>query len=280
MREDLIVELAAWGFDENPERPIAIAQQGAEHAGKILSFLSEWNAPDAVLETVPAQMQAALARAAERDDVQAEFDGLVWRVGVVDLRKVVSFQRRVTLRPENHEAENFVDWGKRIDLAFPPGRSSSFTQNLHRNVLTLSSENPDLALRFQTTSTKTESFGLSVYHGSPFMEVGRYRGRCFLRDGYHRAYRLLKAGVFEMPAVIVEARTLQELGADNPWFFPEETLFSRRPPLVSDFLRSDLVVRWHRPARRKVIRVTIGEDFEPPCPETEGADHEYCNQAR
>ena len=94
------------------------------------------------------------------------------------------------------------------------------------------------------------------------MEVGYYRGRWFLRDGYHRAYRLLRAGIVEIPAVIVQASTLEELGANQPWFFPEEKFFSRRPPLVTDFLADGLVLRWHRPVRRKVIRVAITEEFE------------------
>ena len=101
-----------------------------------------------------------------------------------------------------------------------------------------------------------------VRHGSPFMEVGCYQNRWFLRDGYHRAYHLLLAGIFEIPAVIVETATLEELGADQPWFFPEAALLSRRPPLVTDFLADELVLRWYRPARRKVIHISITEDFE------------------
>ena len=84
-----------------------------------------------------------------------------------------------------------------------------------------------------------------------------------------------------MPAVIVHARTFEELGANQPWFFPEQVLFQNRPPLVTDFQREELLVRWRRPARRKVIRIAITEAFELSCSEEgEETQYEYCNQAR
>ena len=84
-----------------------------------------------------------------------------------------------------------------------------------------------------------------------------------------------------MPVVIVYARTLEELGANQPWFFPEQTLFQNRPPLVTDFQCDEFLVRWRRPARRKVIRIAITEAFEPSrLEEVEETQDEYRNQAR
>ncbi len=88
------------------------------------------------------------------------------------------------------------------------------------------------------------------------------RGRWFLRDGYHRAYRLLQDGVYCVPAVVISARTLDELGATEPWFFNEEQLFSCRPPRVLDFLDESMVLRYERAALRKVIRIRVEESFE------------------
>ena len=88
-----------------------------------------------------------------------------------------------------------------------------------------------------------------------------------MRDGYHRAYALLCAGVFRVPAVVVEARTLEELGAGQPWFFAEETLLSRAPPRVLDFLNDRLVLTYDRPELLKTLRVTIEESFAPAVPQ-------------
>jgi len=104
---------------------------------------------------------------------------------------------------------------------------------------------------------------ISLYGGSPFFEVAAFRDRWFLRDGYHRAYRLLQAGVHRIPAVIIYSRTIEEIGAAKPWFFGEGQLFSNRPPRVKDFLDESLILRYERVALQKVIRVRIEESVQP-----------------
>ena len=90
----------------------------------------------------------------------------------------------------------------------------------------------------------------TVHAGSPFFEVALYRDRWFLRDGYHRAYALLKAGIFKLPAVIVQARTRAELGAVQPWFFSEETLLFVLSTArhLADFLNDALTLDYDRPS--------------------------------
>lgn len=91
-----------------------------------------------------------------------------------------------------------------------------------REALRVRSHNPDLQLRLE--AERGGGCPFAVDGGSPFFEVAEFGGRWFLRDGYHRAYALLRAGVYRMVAV-VRARTMEELGATEPWFFGEEVLF-------------------------------------------------------
>ena len=102
-----------------------------------------------------------------------------------------------------------------------------------------------------------------MYGGTPGFEIAEFRGRWFLRDGYHRAYRLLQAGVHLVPAVVIHARTVHELGETEPWFFNESHLFSDRPPHVTDFLDEEMIICYKRAALRKVIRIRIEESLEP-----------------
>ena len=127
------------------------------------------------------------------------------------------------------------------------------------NAITLQSTNPNVHVR----ATGDLSAPLAVHPGGSFFEVARYRGRWFLRDGYHRAYDLLQAGVFAMPAVIVYARTLDELGASGARFFSEETLISPRPPMLTDFLDPELTLRYDRPTTTTTIRITWDETIAP-----------------
>jgi hypothetical protein len=262
-----IVELAAWGVDESGERDHAVASEELarrqHRARQILQSRPDWNNAGALLNDLPKHCSILLSLHANRDDLNAEFDGLDWHVGAVDLRRLISFQRRLVLaQPDSPEPRGAIDWPARVDIAFPRRRRSEFTHHLNRAGLTLSSANPDLTVRLKQSEDAAEAFAIGVHHGSPFIEVGCYGGRWFLRDGYHRAYRLLRSQTFEVPAVVIHARSLEELGSNQEWFFPERILFSRRPPAVTDFLSDDLVLRWVRPARRKVVRVIITEHFE------------------
>jgi hypothetical protein len=286
-RENRIVELAAWGFDESPDRDRCVASDDLarvrERAAKLVKSCPKWHSISPVLDDATEHLKDRLSTYATRTDVQMEFEGLEWRLAVVDLRRLLSFQRRLMLPAEDSEPESHhdFDWQPRLDLAFPPPRASQFTQHLNPTELTLQTDNPDFSVRLKPISSEAEPFVLTLRHGSPFMEVACYRDRWFLRDGYHRAFRLLRARVFAVFAVMVEARSLKELGAVQPWFFPEDILFSRRPPAVSDFASDDFVLRWRRPVRRKVIRISITEHFETLNSEEEkGAEHEHCNNAR
>jgi hypothetical protein len=133
------------------------------------------------------------------------------------------------------------------------------------NDLNLRSENPNLHVRH----TGNPASPISIEAGGPFFEVACFQNRWFLRDGYHRAYSLLRAGIFAVPAVIVEAKNIVELGAAQPWFFSEEVLFSKAPPRVLDFLDDDLVFGYDRPSLIKTIRITVEETLTPAAPSGE-----------
>lgn len=286
-RDNRIVELGAWGFDENPDRDRFVTAYYLAHVQERAANLNQsrpkWDSISPVVEDATDQLKQRLSRYSTRNDLQMEFEGLEWRLAVVDLRRLLSFQRRLVL-PEHDllpESIEEFDRQKRLELAFPSPRTSQFTRRSNATELTLKTENPDFSASLKPSSRDAESFEVAHCHGSPFMEVGRYRDHWFLRDGYHRAYRPLRAHVFPVPAVIVEARSLGELGAVEPWFFTEEILFIDRPPLVTDFTSEDLVLRWRRPVRQKVIRVAITEHFETlNFEEEKGAEHEHSNQAR
>jgi hypothetical protein len=221
-------------------------------------------------------------------------EGLHWSLGVVDLRSLIAFQRRLVFDPEIPQplAPDPRDWPALFSFAFGPAKqvegawiegavvhgscieTKGLGQSRRSQVLTLQSSNPNLHIRI----VPKPAAPISVHAGGPFLEVGCLKGRWFLRDGYHRACALLQAGVFETPAVIVQARSMQELGADEAWFFPENTLFSESPPLVCHFLDDRKIVEYDRPPLLKTLRLTV-EEILSPATIKENTD-EHCNQAR
>jgi hypothetical protein len=269
-------ELIAWGLDEYPYRssatdlrPKEFAMQ-VERAQQRLTERERYVGRPALLAEETQNIRHLLTGYERHAGLQEEYEGLEWTLGVVDLRRLLAFQRRLVFSPTRHPSPipQQDDWPKLISLAVGPRRNTdhqfvrngSATDDLD---ISLHSSNPDLQLRLNPKAGRGGFSPLSLYDGSPFFEVAELRGRWFLRDGYHRAYRLLQAGVYRMPAVVISTRTLKELGATGPWFFNEEQLFSDRPPRVIDFLDESLVLRYERASLRKVIRIRVEESLQP-----------------
>ncbi len=254
-------ELAGWGLDPYEYRAAGIDPAKAAQACKLAASRPTYVPASATVDDEAHGLVNLLAAHALRSDLLAEMDGLDWSLGVVDLRLLLAFQRRLSLTdllPSITMKQEDTD--SLIKLNFGPPRPVSY---MRESVVGLThsfvTRDPNLHLRH--SESPTASFQL--HGGSPFFEVAAYRDRWFLRDGYHRAYALLRASIFMVPAVIVFARTIAELGATQPWFFSEEILFSASPPRVTDFLDDALTLHYDRPALTKTVRVTIEETFAP-----------------
>ena len=272
----IVRELIAWDLDDYPYRDAAAGfgpaelRERTERASAKLAERDLYAGTTALLERETKDIQDLLTVAAQREDLREEYENLDWTLAVIDLRRLLAFQRRlvfssgskVLVTPERH------DWPQLISMAIGSQRSTEHVV-IHdlseddRLEIRLHSSNPDLRLRFHPKTSRGECLPLSLYGGSPFFEVTEFRGRWFLRDGYHRAYHLLQAGVDRVPAIVINARSIEEVGATAPWFFNEEQLFSDRPPQVTDFLDDNLILRYERTALRKVIRIHIEESLEP-----------------
>jgi hypothetical protein len=71
------------------------------------------------------------------------------------------------------------------------------------------------------------AFGPSL----PLVQVGRFQGRCYLIDGYHRAFSLRQAGATHVPCVFVEVADYARLGAKGGYeSFERDVLESADPP--------------------------------------------------
>ena len=212
-----IRELAAWGLDDPVDRGLLVSEELpyiASRAQRKLGFRGPYRgeSPVSIEESLGLSHSLADRKPYVRDS--GEFDGLRWKLAIVDLRRLVAFQRRI----------GFTD-----DDAFKIEQSAGWHQLL------------DLALPINTQSR------------SPYMEVASYRGRWFLRDGY-RSFRLLKRGVCRVPVVVVYAETLAQMGAVGSQFFAEETLLSSRPPMLDDFLDDEMVFRYLRSHRDSFVQ--------------------------
>ena len=255
------IELAAWGLDSYEFRPSDFDHEKAASSQKLITQQPPYEANDALCADESTLLRDLLDLERSRADLHAEMLGLEWSLGVVDLRRLLAFQRRLSFPPNFvlQSAAHPQDWPALVKIAFAPPHPLVYdlVQDTSSYSLHLYSTNPNLHVRV----TGDPAAPVMVHAGSPFFEVARYRDRWFLRDGYHRAYTLLQAGICKVPSVIVYARSFAELGADQPRFFPESVLFSPHPPRVTDFLDDALIVEYSRPRTRTNIRLTIEESL-------------------
>jgi hypothetical protein len=271
-----VYELIGWGLDDYAYRNCAtIVRQKElarriERAREILEEREHYASRPALLREKTENVRHLLTDVYQRKDLRVEYEAFNWELGAVDLRRLLAFQRRLVFNPAtpNMCIPRQDDWHQLVSLAVGSRRTTRHHVLCSRGSIDvmdirLHSSNPDLQVRLSGNADHENCSPISLYGGSPFFEVAEFRGRWFLRDGYHRAYRLLQAGVHQMPAVVIHARTIEELGATDPWFFGEEQLFSDCPPRVTDFLDDNLILRYERTALRKVIRIRIEESLEP-----------------
>jgi hypothetical protein len=267
-------ELVAWGLDKYAYRATTQDEAGfakiEEHAREALLLCAPYAIASPLLQEETIRQQHLLDPFRQRADLHLEYRSFIWDIAIVDLRHILAFQRRLVFNPTRAHTPvpQQNDWNGLAAYAFDSPRATKHcmaqrNDAKHQLQIYLYSENPDLQLRLTRESGSSEIFPLSLYGGCPFFEVAEYRGRWFLRDGYHRAYRLLQNGVNWVPAVILRARTIGELGAADSCFFDESQLFSDRPPKVTDFLDDNLTFRYQRTALRKAIRICIEESLEP-----------------
>jgi hypothetical protein len=96
-----------------------------------------------------------------------------------------------------------------------------------------------------------------------YVQVTELNSRFLLKNGYHRAYAALLAGLKHLPVVLTKITDFAETGALRSGFFPKERLMSEAPPLLKDFVDDRFAMELKFRAMRKVIRVRMDEFFIP-----------------
>lgn len=221
-----------------------------------------------------------IAAAADHPELRAEFYGMDWSIGLVDLRAVLTFQKFVSTEGlDARVAEASADSGVLFELCLPSVRPKYPTANFKDNdgkTFTISSLNPNLrivgaeAQEIQVSPDPSippramRAIVVVLSMGAPYLQIAHWAGRYFVRDGHHRAVGLLARGTHIVPAVLIEARSWKELvGGAEAGALPYDVLFGSHPPLLTDFWDNGVATDCLQPAVRKVLRVR-GEEFVVP----------------
>jgi hypothetical protein len=226
--------------------------------------------PTVISDPIVTGDRSLLDQVAERSEVRAGFADMRWRVEWVDLTRVLSVQKMITTDGlDLRVAEAVDDPAALVELCLPAAQPlpplGAFGDH-DGHGFTLSSLNPNLRVVGSNVQEalvspspdvprqKMQAFTFFVNMGASYVQVAQYQGRSFLRDGYHRAAGLLRAGITEVPAVVIDAPAFHFV-ASTPSLFDHEVAFSERAPMLTDFWDDSVSADALQPAVRKVVRV-------------------------
>jgi len=207
------------------------------------------------VDEIPAPHQAYLhdvQNAGVIDDVM-KTGVQSWSFGLVELARVHVHQPYINLEYAAkliEKAPEPDDFGALLRYCLPVGRgpsnqSTSVTFNPAQNTYSVVSENLDLQVVGNTQGEDAlgrKFAGFAYGFGLPQMFVVQYRGLFILKNGYHRAYSLLKKGHEAIPCIILKTDDFALTGANRIGLFPAEIILSDKSPIMSDFLTKAAVI--------------------------------------
>jgi hypothetical protein len=217
--------------------------------------------PDALLE---------ISKVMNQPDSKQIFPDGTWTVSLLQLSGIIPFQPNIDLAYASSLGEETLNQGdilSAVKLCFPYGKSSTLAVSVDQpqKAITVSGINPSLqVVGFHCGQQDPQGpfvISLHISAGPNLVQATRYRGRYFLTNGYHRAYRLMRAGFTHIPCVVKNANNIAETGALAPGFFPESLLMCPRPPLLTDFIDEVLAITVPTHAAKKVVRIRPDEYF-------------------
>ncbi len=152
----------------------------------------------------------------------------------VDLRQVVALQAWIEPRSDKVPSEE----DRLLELALPRTWDVPAEVSLIPPVgpIQILSSNPamhGLAVELDQTTGKVM---LSAPKHINLVQVVHFNRRFYLRNGYHRATDALRSGVYEFPAIVVEAFTPDQVAVPGHGAFNFGYILNQpRPPLIGDF---------------------------------------------
>lgn len=186
--------------------------------------------------------------------VMAPFVNEGWSVRLVNLREIAAVQPLVHADGWNARVQfagnpSLLELAQ-ITLPAPANLDLPVQFDNSRNAWIISSPNPNLRVLGNAHGQGLLGFGI----GCPpsVMQVARLGRRLVLRDGYNRAYALLRRGIDVVPCLYREFPEEQDLGMPVGMLAPSVYL-GDRPPTLADYLDDDVAADVTTRSVRKII---------------------------
>jgi hypothetical protein len=211
---------------------------------------------------------AEIEKVMEQPECEEIYPAGTWTARLIEISKLIPFQPNLdvayaeSLGPPDLSSSRMLS---AVKLCFSDSRSTAFGINVDESQksVTITGINPTLQVRGVQFGKQQQDgpFVVTLLIGAApnIVQVSQFGGRSYLASGYHRVYRLMKAGFSHVPCIVQQAESIEETGARGPGFFTESVLTAPRPPLFPDFADKVLGVIVPLRAVSKVIRIRPDE---------------------
>ncbi len=189
---------------------------------------------------------------------------------LVDLHEVIAAQKQIMVgEAENRAAhaapDNLLSLAG-ITLPLQKREPIAWNFDAARNAFILVSPDPNLAVVGHFNSTVSgespgvvfDGLGFAVAHQRSYMQIAVIDGKPILRDGYHRAFGLLMAGIRRVPAFVQHYANWEAAGMPMGLLAKSQCL-GPQPPLLTDYLNDELAPQRWVPAHRRMIMIQAVE---------------------
>lgn len=180
-------------------------------------------------------------------------------IKVVDLRRICAAQPHVLTEDAKRRVEGIdrsdMEALAALTLPIPKREQFPVTYDPLKNTWLLASPNPNLRVVGNFSSSVGpgfSGFGFAVAQQQSYVQVAGVGGRYFLRDGYHRAFGLVAAGIYFAPALVKDFPTLEDAQLPQG-LLPQSAYLGDRPPLLVDYLDDTVAVDTSLPSTTKII---------------------------
>ncbi len=156
--------------------------------------------------------------------------------------------------PSFQESDNTVRFCLPLDDELQ--ESDVKIEGIPPDTIVLSSENTNLRIlgiaKFKHEETRYPGVGFVYGFGSPLISVIEYKNMYFIKNGYHRAYALLKKGHKFLPCLLGSTDNLNDVVSKGENFFQPDFIKSDKSLILSDFA-TPAAVSIIRPAVKRKI---------------------------
>jgi hypothetical protein len=184
-----------------------------------------------------------------------------WDVAIADLSRICAIQRHVltddaTARVTDVDPADILSVAT-VALPIAEKRTLAAGFDEHKQAWVFSSASPNLRIAGHVRAEVQpglHAFGFVVALSTSFLQVARYRNRCLLRDGYHRAYGFLAQGITHVPVFTRDYDTFTEMRLPAG-LSAQDTYLGDQPPVLSDYLDNTVSASVVMPVTQKVVIV-------------------------